>query len=341
MNLSFRGGSRAVLTLGAAAVLGCAMLSGALPGVAAASPSGTSGGWHSARVLLVGTYKGKTGKYKSIQAAVNAARPGDWILVGPGDYHETADETGPHGNPAVGAMGGVYITKSGLTVRGMNRSSVIVDGTARGRQAVQRGAEGAELRRGGQEGHARRPQRDPGLEGQRRQRREPDRLQLPGRHRGVRQRGLVERGRRVGEDRPARLLVQLPDRHLDVLQQGDDGRRVRGLLQQLGRPGEVESALRQQHERLGHLRRRLPPSLQCRPGPPVDGEQRARLLRHELRRDHRHRELAVRPQPGRPGHQQRGRRRPAGAAGRQVPRRPAQPDHPHHLVLGGHAQRHP
>ena len=132
MNLSFRGRSRAVLTLGAAAVLACAMLSGALPGVAAASPSGTSGGWHSARVLLVGTYKGKTGKYKSIQAAVNAARPGDWILVGPGDYHETADETGPHGNPAVGAMGGVYITKSGLTVRGMNRSSVIVDGTRAG-----------------------------------------------------------------------------------------------------------------------------------------------------------------------------------------------------------------
>src|ERR1700722_17721091 len=135
MNLSFRGGSRAVLTLGAAGVLGCAVLSGALPGVAAPSPSGASGGWHSARVLLVGTYKGKTGKYKSIQAAVNAARPGDWILVGPGDYHETADETGPHGNPAVGAMGGVYITKSGLTVRGMNRNSVIVDGTNPGATA--------------------------------------------------------------------------------------------------------------------------------------------------------------------------------------------------------------
>ena len=34
----------------------------------------------------MGTYKGIAGQYKSIQAAVNAAKPGDWILVGPGDY---------------------------------------------------------------------------------------------------------------------------------------------------------------------------------------------------------------------------------------------------------------
>ena len=41
-----------------------------------------------ARVLRVGTYHGKRGQYQSIQAAVNAAHPGDWILVGPGDYKE-------------------------------------------------------------------------------------------------------------------------------------------------------------------------------------------------------------------------------------------------------------
>ena len=39
-----------------------------------------------ARVLLVGTYHGIHGQFKSIQAAVNAAHPGDWILVAPGDY---------------------------------------------------------------------------------------------------------------------------------------------------------------------------------------------------------------------------------------------------------------
>ena len=54
-------------------------------------------GWVStaaARVLLVGTYKGIRGQYSSIQSAVDAARPGDWILVGPGDY-----KTKPRGRP--------------------------------------------------------------------------------------------------------------------------------------------------------------------------------------------------------------------------------------------------
>ena len=56
-------------------------------GVPAAAAS-TSGAGH---VLLVGTFQGKAGQYKSIQAAVNAAHAGDWILVAPGDYHETDD----------------------------------------------------------------------------------------------------------------------------------------------------------------------------------------------------------------------------------------------------------
>ena len=49
--------------------------------------SASAGG---ARVLLVGTYKGIRGQYESIQAAVDAARPGDWILIGPGDYKTTS-----------------------------------------------------------------------------------------------------------------------------------------------------------------------------------------------------------------------------------------------------------
>ena len=40
------------------------------------------------RVLQVGTYQGKAGQYSTIQAAVNAAQPGDWILIGPGTYPE-------------------------------------------------------------------------------------------------------------------------------------------------------------------------------------------------------------------------------------------------------------
>jgi hypothetical protein len=89
----------------------------------------------SGKVLLVGSFDGKAGQYRTIQSAVNAAKPGDWILIGPGDYHEIADETGQHGSFGDGQMGGVYITKSGLTLRGMNRSSVIVDGTNPGSAA--------------------------------------------------------------------------------------------------------------------------------------------------------------------------------------------------------------
>ena len=44
-----------------------------------------------ARVLLVGSWHGHRGSFASIQAAVDAARRGDWVLVGPGDYHERGD----------------------------------------------------------------------------------------------------------------------------------------------------------------------------------------------------------------------------------------------------------
>jgi hypothetical protein len=39
-----------------------------------------------AKVLRVGAFHGVKGQFTSIQAAVKAARPGDWILIGPGDY---------------------------------------------------------------------------------------------------------------------------------------------------------------------------------------------------------------------------------------------------------------
>jgi len=80
-------------------------------------------------VLLVGTFHGHAGKYKTIQSAVDAAKPGDWVLVAPGDYHENADESGVTTDPAHGDMGGVMITTSGIHLRGMNRATVIVDGT--------------------------------------------------------------------------------------------------------------------------------------------------------------------------------------------------------------------
>jgi hypothetical protein len=82
-----------------------------------------------ARVLLVGSYHGISGQYKTIQAAVDAAKPNDWILLGPGDY-KTTSVRAPKGAATVPA--GVLITKAGLYLRGMNRKTVIVDGTKSG-----------------------------------------------------------------------------------------------------------------------------------------------------------------------------------------------------------------
>ena len=110
----------------AACVAGGGMMAACSSSSSSTSGSGMSG---SGKVLLVGTFQGHAGQYKSIQAAVNAAKSGDWILVAPGDYHETADTSGLPTDPTHGDAGGVLITTSGIHLRGMNRSTVIVDGT--------------------------------------------------------------------------------------------------------------------------------------------------------------------------------------------------------------------
>jgi hypothetical protein len=98
-------------------------------GASGAPTAAAAGG---GKVLLVGSFRGHAGPYASIQSAVSAARPGDWILVAPGDYHETADKSGGSIDPAHGYAGGLLITTSGIHLRGMDRSRVIVDGTKAG-----------------------------------------------------------------------------------------------------------------------------------------------------------------------------------------------------------------
>jgi hypothetical protein len=82
-----------------------------------------------AQVLRVGSFHGVPGQFASIQAAIDAAKPGDWILIGPGDY-KTSSSRAPRGysdHPA-----GILITTPRLRLRGMNRGSVVVDGTKPG-----------------------------------------------------------------------------------------------------------------------------------------------------------------------------------------------------------------
>src|SRR5205823_11550731 len=77
-----------------------------------------------ALVFHVGTFEGKRGKM-SLQKAVEAAAPGDWILVAPGDYKETGDHVAAGGTQGAG----VLVEKPGIHIRGMNRNGVIIDGT--------------------------------------------------------------------------------------------------------------------------------------------------------------------------------------------------------------------
>ena len=85
-----------------------------------------------AAVLRVGSYQGVPGQYSSVQAAVDAARPGDWVLVGPGDYHETGNRVPPGavGDDTAGAA--VLVTTPGIHIRGMDRNGVVLDGTKPG-----------------------------------------------------------------------------------------------------------------------------------------------------------------------------------------------------------------
>jgi hypothetical protein len=87
----------------------------------------------SARVLRVAQSHSPgaaAAQFSSIQAAVDAARPRDWILVAPGDYHERGDYTTHQPTDEAGA--GVLITTPDIHLRGLDRNGVVVDGTKPG-----------------------------------------------------------------------------------------------------------------------------------------------------------------------------------------------------------------
>jgi hypothetical protein len=80
------------------------------------------------KVLRVGTYKHKHGQYSTIQAALAVAQPGDWILIGPGDYKQSSQQAiGGYGDDKAGAD--IVVTTPEIHIRGMDRNKVVIDGT--------------------------------------------------------------------------------------------------------------------------------------------------------------------------------------------------------------------
>jgi parallel beta-helix repeat protein len=90
-------------------------------GISGCAAAATGSG--AARVLLV--CNGSTSRcpaashYTTVQAAVDGAHSGDWILIWPGVYHENA----------AGSHAGVLITTPGLHLRGLSRAGVVIDGS--------------------------------------------------------------------------------------------------------------------------------------------------------------------------------------------------------------------
>src|SRR4029077_13945335 len=101
--------------LRAVLVLGCACA-----GLLAVAPAAF------AKVLRVGTFSGKPGPYQTITRAVAKAKPGDWILIAPGDYKEASTTFAPG---ARGAGAGVLVQKSGDPILGIDRNGDKIDGT--------------------------------------------------------------------------------------------------------------------------------------------------------------------------------------------------------------------
>jgi hypothetical protein len=116
-------------------VLRCSILSivvavlAGLPASASAKSSRCTAG---KKVLRVGTFNGKKGQCATIQEAVDAVTPGGWILIGPGDYKQASSRSieGAYGDDRAGAA--VLVRTPNIHIRGMNRNTVMIDGTKPG-----------------------------------------------------------------------------------------------------------------------------------------------------------------------------------------------------------------
>ena len=120
------GAAVALAVAGSPALAGSQVLAAAVSRPSAGhAASRHAAGHHPSRVLLV--CNGSTSPcqpgasyYRTVRAAVAAARPGDWVLIWPGVYHEKSKAW---------PTAGVWVSTPGIHIRGLNRSKVIIDGS--------------------------------------------------------------------------------------------------------------------------------------------------------------------------------------------------------------------
>ena len=86
-----------------------------------------------AQVLRVGSFNGIPGNVATLDAAVAELQPGGWILVAPGDYKPAMDYSADQRTSRYPAA--VLISVPDTHLRGMNRNTVIIDGTKAGAPA--------------------------------------------------------------------------------------------------------------------------------------------------------------------------------------------------------------
>ena len=322
-----RGGAVA----GVGAVVALVMLVAGVPGGAgatarrAARPRAAS-----PRVLRVGSYRGSRGQFTSIQAAVDAAQPGDWILVGPGRLPRAGrPPRQPRPQPTT-RRPACSITKPDIHLRGMDRNGVVVDGTQAGRAARAASDDarqdfGAAARTASRSGATASRSGRPTASASRTS---PSATSsaAPG---SAGNEIWWNGGDGSGKIGMGAFSGRLPDRHVDVLQGRGHRPAQYGIfvVQRAAGPGiwttRYASNFNDSGYYIGACRRSATQTLdhahaQYSALGYSGTNSGGRLVDRELR---------VRPQQGRLRHQQPEQRRRALAAGRRLPERRHQPDH--------------
>ena len=339
-----RSGRRRIGIVAAACIMAMGGLVGSVASVSAATTYGAKGS--GGAVLLVGTFDGHAGKYTTIQSAVNAAKPGDWILVGPGDYHETADESGLPTDPADGVHGWRRDRHVGHPPAGhepqqshRRRHQGRRSGACSSTPADQNyGARAPTARPYGRNGIVVWKADDVSIEN----------LTACNFLAGTGDSGNeiwwnggADSGK-IGLKGYSGSYLTATSTYFSTVGTADQQEATAAqygiFSSNSAGPGTWNQLYANNFNDSGMYVGACHQAVRHDHRPRLDGVQRPRVLGDQLGRSGRHRELAVRQQPGRVRHQHPDRRRPAGTAERRLPARRHQPHHPHPLVLGVHPQ---